>query len=438
MEVRRTKNLATYITFPIMKNDGTLITGATGLDSEIDTYADGSAPDGFTDCTNEATEIGSTGIYYLSLTQAEMNADYIVIQIKSSSSGAVTQVILINTTLQRADVIGISGDTGAADTLETYCDGGDRMPVDVEEIGNNIITAASIADAAIDKATLAADLKTGDYINAQVKGQDNIDFGALQKASLNAATPASVGSVTGNVSGSIGSLAAQAKADVNAEVDSALNTAIPGSPTADSINERVKAIDDKLPTGNIGDATADNQTTMDGKLDVIQAKTDNLPASPAATGDAMTLADDSITSAKFDESTAFPVKSADSGATQIARVGADGDTLETLSDQIDTVDGVADAIKLKTDNLPASPAATGDIPSATSIADAVLKRDVDQVEATAPIDSLASVVLKNTSKVTDDAGTLKTYRTDRATLHMSQVLDTDASAEPITEIGGAT
>ena len=33
--------------------------------------------------------------------------------------------------------------------------------------------------------------------------------------------------------------------------------------------------------------------------------------------------------------TTFPVESADSGSTQIARVGADGDTLETLSDQID-------------------------------------------------------------------------------------------------------
>jgi len=47
------------------------------------------------------------------------------------------------------------------------------------------------------------------------------------------------------------------------------------------------------------------------------------------------LADDAITSAKFDESTAFPVKATDTGATQIARVGADGDTLETLSDQLD-------------------------------------------------------------------------------------------------------
>ena len=51
----------------------------------------------------------------------------------------------------------------------------------------------------------------------------------------------------------------------------------------------------------------------------------------------VTLADDAITAAKFDESTAYPVKSADTGATQIARVGADSDTLETLSDQIDGI-----------------------------------------------------------------------------------------------------
>jgi len=70
-------------------------------------------------------------------------------------------------------------------------------------------------------------------------------------------------------------------------------------------------------------------------VDAIKTKTDNLPASPAAVGSEMNLADDAITAAKFDESTAFPIKSADTGSTQIARTGADGDTLETLSDQID-------------------------------------------------------------------------------------------------------
>jgi len=52
------------------------------------------------------------------------------------------------------------------------------------------------------------------------------------------------GNVDGNVTGSVGSLAAQAKLDVNAEMDGALNTAIPGAPTADSINERLATVDD--------------------------------------------------------------------------------------------------------------------------------------------------------------------------------------------------
>lgn len=60
----------------------------------------------------------------------------------------------------------------------------------------------------------------------------------------------------------------------------------------------------------------------------------------------VTLADDAITASKFDESTAYPLKSPDSGSTAVARTGADSDTLETLSDQIDTIDssGVAAAV----------------------------------------------------------------------------------------------
>ena len=50
--------------------------------------------------------------------------------------------------------------------------------------------------------------------------------------------------------------------------------------------------------------------------------------------DGVTLADDAITAASFDESTAFPLTSADSSTTRVARVGADGNTLETLSDEI--------------------------------------------------------------------------------------------------------
>ena len=67
----------------------------------------------------------------------------------------------------------------------------------------------------------------------------------------------------------------------------------------------------------------------------------------------VTLANDAITASKFDESTAFPLKSADTGSTAVARVGADSDTLETLSDQIDAEALKTTAIKAKTDAMPA-------------------------------------------------------------------------------------
>ena len=67
-------------------------------------------------------------------------------------------------------------------------------------------------------------------------------------------------------------------------------------------------------------------------------------------GDLMGLANDAITSAKFDESTAFPLTAADTGDTYVARTGADGDTLETLSDEIVssnlTAQQVRDSMKL--------------------------------------------------------------------------------------------
>jgi hypothetical protein len=66
----------------------------------------------------------------------------------------------------------------------------------------------------------------------------------------------------------------------------------------------------------------------------------------------MTLADDAITASKFDEATAYPLKSADTGSTQVARTGADSDTLEILSDQIDAEAIKTTAIKAKTDMQP--------------------------------------------------------------------------------------
>ena len=133
------KNAAYRVTFPIFDADGDLVVGAAGLDSEVS--LDGGT---FADCTNEATEIAtSSGVYFLDLTVAEMNADTVAVIVKTTTAGAKTTVLVL-------------------------------YP---EEVGD---------------------------IRVNVTQQANIDFGALQKTSLNAATPASVQGAVGSVTADVG------------------------------------------------------------------------------------------------------------------------------------------------------------------------------------------------------------------------------------------
>lgn len=79
------------VVFPILDADGDLVTGATGLDSEL------SQDQGtFADATNEATEIAtSSGMYYLDLTAGEMDTQCTAIIVKTSSAGAKTTPIVL-------------------------------------------------------------------------------------------------------------------------------------------------------------------------------------------------------------------------------------------------------------------------------------------------------------------------------------------------------
>lgn len=81
------KNTAYRLYFDIRKGDGTLITSWTGADSEV-------SKDGgnYADCTNEATEIQTSGTGYLDLTSTEMNADSVVVKITVTNSGALPVV----------------------------------------------------------------------------------------------------------------------------------------------------------------------------------------------------------------------------------------------------------------------------------------------------------------------------------------------------------
>jgi hypothetical protein len=97
IELVRQKNAATYFTFPIVDVNGALVSSAAGLDSEYIDFSDANAPGTWADCTNEATEIGSTGWYYLSVAQAETNYDYVAFQVKSSDANNLTQNLLLRT-----------------------------------------------------------------------------------------------------------------------------------------------------------------------------------------------------------------------------------------------------------------------------------------------------------------------------------------------------
>jgi hypothetical protein len=72
------------IEFPILNASGAGITTAAGLDSEIVKNGDT-----LTNTANTVTEIGG-GWYYLSLTAAEMTADSVSLEVRSSSTGAQT------------------------------------------------------------------------------------------------------------------------------------------------------------------------------------------------------------------------------------------------------------------------------------------------------------------------------------------------------------
>ena len=84
------KNTAYRHYFAIRKKDGSLATSWTGQDSERS--LDGAA---FSDCTNEATEIGTTGVGYLDLTAAEMNTDATVVKITTTVTNALVYVVVL-------------------------------------------------------------------------------------------------------------------------------------------------------------------------------------------------------------------------------------------------------------------------------------------------------------------------------------------------------
>jgi hypothetical protein len=167
------------------------------------------------------------------------------------------------------------------------------------------------------------------------------------------------------------------------------------------------SIFNKLPSNNIADETlvlAAIGTPMQAGNVTLAAAQPNY--APAKAGDAMTL-----TAAYDAAKTALPA------------------TSYTAPDNADIL-----LIKAKTDNLPASPAATSDIPTAVQNADALLKRDWTLVSGEASRSALNALrFIRNKFSTVAHANQVTVYKEDDVTEAFTKNITVDATAKPITE-----
>ena len=150
-----------------------------------------------------------------------------------------------------------------------------------------------------------------------------------------------------------------------------------------------------------------NGGRLDLLIDAIKAKTDTLPASPAAVGSAMTLAADSMNAAAL-------------AADAVSEIQSGLSTLDAA--------GVRTAVGLATANLDTQLDA---IPTANENADAFLKRDWTAVTGEAARSVLNALrFLRNKWSVA--GSTLTVTKEDDSTAAWTGAVTTDAAADPIT------
>jgi hypothetical protein len=143
------------------------------------------------------------------------------------------------------------------------------------DVAAAVAAQADIAEAIVDIEETQADVALIHTHVGTIDGHITADYGSTEKTALDGAaqTAGTIATVTNltNLPAAAATAAELAKvpksdsnvswnaaalAAINAEVDTALNTAIPGSPTGDSINERVKALDILTEASGTGDLAA--------------------------------------------------------------------------------------------------------------------------------------------------------------------------------------
>jgi len=169
---------------------------------------------GATAVTNDAnpTELDAVdapGVYLFDMLQAETNGDLFILSAVSGTADISIEPVMIYTL------------PGSATALESNVVSQDNIDFGaLQKASLNAATPASVVGA-VGSVTGAVGSVTGAVgsvtavVEANVASQDNIDFGALQKASLDAATPASVVGAVGSVTGAVGSVTAMGAGSID-------------------------------------------------------------------------------------------------------------------------------------------------------------------------------------------------------------------------------
>ncbi len=254
------------VVFPVLDADGDFVTGAAGLDSEVSKNGDT-----FADCTNEATEIGSTGLYYLLLTAAELTADVVTVQVKTSTTGAKSTPLVF---FPRKLVSLRSGTSqaGAAGTITL-----DSGASAVDDFYNGCLIVGTL------DGTVEARIIT-DYAGSTKVASVTPNWNTTPDSDDTFIVYLPEGVQLPLLDASVSSRASQTSVDT---VDDFLDTEVAA----------IKAKTDNLPS-DPADASdiAASFSTLTGKVDVIddfldteiaaiKAKTDGLPSDPADASD---------------------------------------------------------------------------------------------------------------------------------------------------------
>ncbi len=403
------------LVFPIYDADGDLVTGAASLDTErsIDQGT-------FTDCTAEAGEIATaSGMYSFAPTQAELNGDEIAFITKTGTAGAKTAVNVIYTSVRNMDDLTFPTTPGRSIDVEATGEVGINLDnvvgtLDAGNIGTDAITNAKIADNAFAAEQFATDAIDADALNADVQGAI---LGALQ----------------------------------------VVGVADAGGSTTTLVDAALTQVDDFFNGHYILFTSGTNNGRIVRVIDFIAASDEITfaPAVGAAVGAADTYIILGSAFAQSDLQTwlnSVPnalvggAVDADVSAMQAAVITAAAYAVGAIeadafaAGAIDSAAIAANAIgssELATGAITTAQFATGAIDDAAMAADAfdnLFLRDIDNVEAAAPIHSLTTAILKAVSRVRDNAGTLEVYETDGVTLAMSQTVTTDAGNDPIDEL----